>query len=74
MPTQAAAQMNLEDIMLSEIRQTQKKVLYEFHFVESPWNRQIHRNREQKGAYQVQGGGVEENEELLFMEQSVRLV
>ena len=52
-----ATQMNLEDITLSEINQTQKDKYSPISLIDGTSKSQIHRNREMNGGYQGQGGG-----------------
>ena len=61
--TQASTWMSLEDIMLSEVSQTQKDKYCKIALIQSTWNSQIHRDRRQNGGCQGLGGGA--NEELL---------
>ena len=43
--------MTLEDIMLSEISQSQKNKYYRIPFTQGPWSSQIHRDRKCNGGY-----------------------
>ena len=52
-----ATQMNLEDIMLSEINQTQKDKYNPISLIDGMSKSQTHRNGEMNGGYQGQGGG-----------------
>ena len=55
--------MNLEDIMLSEIIQTEKeKTAHDLTDMQK-LKKSIYRNKDQKGGYQEQGGG--RNAEIL---------
>ena len=53
----ATTWMNLEDIMLSEINQTQKDKYSPISLIDGMSKSQIHRNREMNGGYQGRGGG-----------------
>ena len=53
----ATTQMNLEDIILSEISQSQKDKSCMIPFIRGTWHSQVHRDRKLKGGCQVLGGG-----------------
>ena len=55
--TPAATWMNLEDILLSDISQTQKDKYYMIPLIRGPEDSQIHRNRKYKGGCQGLGKG-----------------
>ena len=53
----AATGMSLEDMMLSEINQTQKDKYRVVPLTGVPWRSQIHRDRKEKSGCQGLGGG-----------------
>ena len=62
-----ATRMNLEDVMLGKISQSQKcKILYDSNYMR-PQNSHIHKDKKQNGGWWLPGTCVgEKSEELLF--------
>ena len=65
--------MNLENIMLSEISQTQKDEYYMVPHMQNNWNRQIHKDRKIRGYWGWRERGMR-NDCLLITEVLFRVM